>query len=449
MGGASPPYSMNRILLIVLFNLVWYFRALRFGYISDDLKTANYEFKGSFLKRLYVSFKGIEWTDPELEHFISLIAHIINCSLIYLVFGTNQASFFAAMLFSINPITLFGSCWVSGRGYALALTAGLLFYYLKAWGIPFYLSGIFFGMATMPVALVFLNPLSLVALVYIYIYFKRFKQGIEQRKSLMNDEMRRLSFNKIIVAVKSYAYYFLHCIFPRRIGMYHTFLYTYGLQEEDIKRWTKLDKWFWGGITLIGAVIYTIITDFYGLRLPLLWFTFTIGLWLSIYMINQPIADRYAYLPCAGLMLLLGKVISPTVFLIIFTYYTTRNWLHINAFRNDDLFLEYNVMDINFPDQVFVWTLKGDKERAMHRPFMALESFAKGLKYRPQDTRLHFFVAKLLAEMGFYREATYHLDEMEKYPYSSDIESGITTAIPLLREFIKKQRDAKAKLHKH
>ena len=441
---------MIYVFLIILLNLVFYFKALRFGYVSDDLQAANYDFKGSFWKRLRLSITGKERTDPQFEHAISLAVHTINCSLIYLVFGANQASFFAALLFSVNPITLFGSCWVSGRGYAISLMLGLLFFWLKVWGIPFYLAGVFFGFTLAPVSLVFLNPLSLFFIAYCLLFFRGGQlKAVKRRNSLINDENKKISLRKFILAVKTYAYYFTHCIFPRRIGMYHTFLFTYGLLESDIKKWAKLDKWFWGGLMLIGFVLYSIYTNSYNLRLPLLWFTFTIGLWLNIYMINQTIADRQAYVACAGLMLLLGRIINPTVFLIIFTYYLTRNWLHINAFKNDDLFLDYNIADINFPDQIFVWTLKGDKERAMLRPFMALESWLKGLKYRPQDTRLHFYIAKTLAEMGYYKESEMHLGEMEKNPYTSDLPNGITSAIPLLKEFIQKGRDAKKELLRH
>jgi len=439
---------MERLLLIILLNLAYYFKALRFGYVSDDLQTADYNFKGSLWQRIKFSISGKKWTDPQSEHFISLIVHTINCSLIYWVFGANQASFFAALLFSVNPITLFGSCWISGRGYAISLMLGLLFYKFGVWGIPFYLSGVFFGFTLAPLPLVFLNPLSLVILVYILLFFRGNNlKSVKRRASLINNENKKISVRKLILAVKTYAYYFLHCLFPRRIGMYHTFLFTYGLLESDIKHWVRLDKWFWGGLVLASSAIYILITDFYGLRFPLLWFSCCIGLWLNIYMINQTIADRQAYVACAGLMLLLGKLISPTVFFIIFTYYITRNWLHINAFINDSLLLDYNIYDINYPDQIFVWTLKGDKERALLRPFMALESWAKGLSYRPQDTRLHFFIAKTLAEMGFCKEAKSHLDEMERNPFTSDVPNGITCAIPALKEFIRKRQDDKAKLH--
>jgi hypothetical protein len=364
------------------------------------------------------------------------------------VFGKNQQSFYAALLFAVNPVTLFGSAWISGRGYSISAMLGLLFYGLGVWGIPFYLIAIGYGMSAMPIPVVCLNWMSFLPIIFIAAFFTgQRNDAIAYRKRLINQANKHICFNKVIIAVKTYAYYFTHCLFPRRLGMYHTFLFTYGLQDDDIKFWTKLDGWFWGGLALIGAVGYAIITDFYGLRLPLLWFTASISIWTNFYMINQTIADRYAYIACIGLMLLLGKIVTPIVFTVVFTYYLTRNWLQLNAFKSDDLFLEYNTYDINHPDQIFVYTLKGDKERALLRPFMALETWSKGLKHRPNDTRLHFFIAKVLAELGFYKEAEYHLDEMEKHPYTSDIKKGITSAIPALREFIQKGRDAKSNLH--
>ena len=185
-----PPslFFMEKTLLIILFNLAYYFKTLRFGYVSDDLQTANYNFKGNLWQRLKLSLQGKQWTDPKLEHFISLIVHTLNCSLIYWVFGANQQSFYAALLFSINPVTLFGSTWISGRGYAISLMLGLLFYGLKIWGMPFYLLGVFFGMTVMPIALVFLNPLSLIAIIYIFLFFSKHKKSITYRKKLMKKE---------------------------------------------------------------------------------------------------------------------------------------------------------------------------------------------------------------------------------------------------------------------
>jgi hypothetical protein len=261
--------------------------------------------------------------------------------------------------------------------------------------------------------------------------------GITRRVGLANKFHTSLHPRKLIVCVKTYAYYFLHCIFPRRLGLYHTFMFTYGLQNKDVSYWQRLDKWFWGGISLIAIVVYVMITQFYGAGYGLWWFTVSMLPWLNFYMLNQSIADRYAYLALPGLMFVAASILKhyPLVAVGLLVYYATRAWLHLGAFKDDDSFLHYNVYDINFPDQIFVWQLKGEKERALARPFQALESWCTGLRHRPTDTRLHFTIAKTLAEMGFWKEAEIHLKQMEDNPLH-DIPTGITSAIPALKQFI-------------
>lgn len=433
-------------LLILFVNLILYFRTIWFGYVSDDLAKVDCARPTWWLKDLVKEIRADNHLYPKLAHLVSMAIHTANCLLIYKGFGSNTVSLVASLLFAINPANLSGAVWISGRGYAINLLIMLLMWSFKAWSPLFYFP-FSWVVSVYPFSwLMFAYDshwyLSLLVIPALYIYILKHKKALEFRKSLTNEYMKELSVWKLVVFIKTITYYFFFCLFPYRIGMYHNFMFTYGLQDDDIKHWRSLDKWFWGGLALGLAVIYAIFTNFMGLGLGLLWFFLGIFVWSNIYMANQPIADRYAYLANAGLMYVLAILIwdKPVLLAVVMTFYITRNLLHINAYKTDDLFLEYNLYDFNFPNHPFVWTLKGDKERALRRPFQALESWGKGLKYRPHDTRLNFYTAKTLVELGFFKEAEYHINMVKKYPIY-DIPNGITTiGITGLEDAIKKGR---------
>jgi len=153
----------------------------------------------------------------------------------------------------------------------------------------------------------------------------------------------------------------------------------------------------------------------------------------------QPISERYLYMGNIGLSLVVANLIlalplfliTPTAVAVL-TYYLTRLLLHLNAYKNDTMFLLYNTYDINFRKSFGAWLIKGTKEYDQQKLFQALESWAHGLAHKPDDSRLHFLIANTLSRMGFYKEALFHLDECEKYPV--DVKQGVHKIAPQLRK---------------
>ena len=133
---------MDKILLIILVNLVFFFKTLRYGFVSDDEFRVQ-ETKKDIINPVNIikSLFGKVILNSEVEHLLSLLVHTVTCIMIYFAFGMNSISLMASLLFAVNPATYQGGIWISGRGYALSTIAILLAMIMGNWGIiPYALS---------------------------------------------------------------------------------------------------------------------------------------------------------------------------------------------------------------------------------------------------------------------------------------------------------------------
>ena len=447
---------LNKILMLIVLNLTYFFRTLRYRYVSDDIAQVNKKKSKNRLLTLWWQFKGISYSNPQVEHLLVILLHTANCILIYLVFGASNISFTAALWFAFLPSNNQVSIWLSGKGYGTATFLCIVMWWLKAWGFIPFLCTYFYGVSALLMPLIFIPYgywyLSLLIPILFFINRKNISRVLNTRLAIITESQKRISLKKITLSIKTFGYYLTHCLFPRRLGMYHTFLASYGLSKDDDECWLKInDKYFWLGVISIIVVTSGIISDYSGVRFGLIWFCLGIGLWLNLKMINQPIGERFCYLPNVGLMLALAHLVNGNTILItaFSVYYATRLWLHMGAYKDDFKFTEYNLYDVNYPDQFTAWRMKGNSERNLGRPFKALESYYAGFLVRPRDLQINFLIAQLLAGIGFYNEAIEHLDKAEASQYY-DIKSGVSTAIPLLKQLIleKKGGNGKVAVHK-
>jgi len=96
-------------------------------------------------------------------------------------------------------------------------------------------------------------------------------------------------------------------------------------------------------------------------------------------------------------------MISAILITAFITYYFTRLFFLIPAYKDQMAFIENNIS--NFPDMFAGWTWLGIEKKQAGMNYAALEAWYKGLKLRPQDFRLNWNVASTLAELGFLSEA--------------------------------------------
>ena len=427
---------MERLFLIILLNFIFYFRTLRFGYVSDDMAVVG---KAPETKtgKIRAILNGRIYFSAPYHHLYMLLTHTTACVLIYLAFGSSLASFLAAVLFSINPSNNAGAICLSARLYTLGTIVVLLMWWLKSLSVFFYLSGVllYFSHNYILAPLLFIGTpfWSIVFLVPFVINLNFFKTQhrdavLDRWHNSVTPKGKKIDKDKINFVIKSFAYYFAHCFFPRRLGMYHDFHYAFTLHEVDDKKGSKKDIWFYGGIVLLSLCAYQIIFNFHGLGFGLFWFCLFISQYCHFIPMTQPFAERYVYLANAGLMLALAhgilsipfltvRIIAITAFII---YYATRMWLHMGAYKNNKVFLEYNIYDINHPDCYHAWLIKGEREACEDlEPYSALTSFRNGLHYNPRYARFHFQIATLMSQMGHFQEALWHFKECVKLPMAT------------------------------
>ena len=453
---------MQKFLIIILLNLLFYFKTLSYGYTSDDCDVPKDKPKGR-LKQLYILFRSKALFNAPIEHLMSLVTHTLVCSLIYVAFGMNNISFWAAMLFSINPANLMGAVQLSSRHYATTTVMILLGYKFVILFPILYLGTLIFGFNPALLPMVFYGSpywwFILLIPLWAFLRLKHLpKDWIAKRFDVNNASktMIKMDFNKVIIGFKTLCYYTCFCLFPKKRGMYHDFLYTYAIRKDDNAQWLHFDKWFWGGVLILFTFITKILFYPSPINIGLLWWLSGIIFWCNILpSIQQPVAERYVYLANAGLMYVLAYMVFniPDVtiraFIIsaIFIGYLVRSYIELPAFKDNQRFLDYNVAEFNFPKQYFAWTIKGEYELfTMQDWAKGLDSFRNAHLARKVCSRINFRLAYVLGALSRFEEALYHFDLAVKNPMEGFEDTrqdiAITSFRQGLEEGLKKQKDA-------
>lgn len=236
---------------------------------------------------------------------------------------------------------------------------------------------------------------------------------LKARADITPARTRKLTFWRFTLYFKSLGYYTYLALFPYRLGVYHEYLYTYGLSLKETVEWERsIDRYFFIGAGVIYLLVTNLIWNYGPAVFGLYWFVLFISLWCNYpTTLQQAIAERYLYLPIAGLMffvasMILGipdPVLRVVAFAVVFVAYGVRLLLHLWSF--EDLYFQVDHNLLNFPDNYAVWTWKGQVERLRGSYFTALEAWFRGWKLRKTDFRLCNNIAILLANIGQFDEA--------------------------------------------
>lgn len=411
-------------LIIAVVVITMYARTLGYGYCIDDFDVAKRsvgkEKPKSFWVRLYLSWQGIYYNNKELPmaHAITFILNLANCLMVYYAFGHNQISFFTALIFALHPAGTQGSVWLSGKGYATAVFFTLVMYSFR-WIAPaaYWVAFTYGGFSATFAPLVFLTSSWWPMFIFIPIMFilkrKRVKEALGHKWSITPQVTRKPSLKKIILYFKTLGYYTCLVLMPTRLGVYHNYLYTYGLTKEDTKKWHKPDLYALLGLLVIAATAYCFIA--YRLEpvtFGLLWFVLFISQWCNFpTTLQQAIAERYLYLPLIGGVYALVSAIylipDPIIRAILLTAFivgfAVRLHIHIPSYRNIHFQIDHNL--VNFPECYALWTWKGQEEKNRGAFFTAIEAWFQGWKLRKCDFRLNNNIAVLLTQVGQYDQA--------------------------------------------
>lgn len=405
---------MTRIAIILLVNLVFYFKTLGYQYSSDDIPVSLLPKERVLIKRLFYILEGRSRSTPHIDHFITTIFHALVCVFIYLGFGATDVSFIAALLFSINPANNQGSVWISGRGYVLPTLFILMAMTLPQIGPLFLLFATYFNIG-------FLAPLALLGSqhawmclflpVLWYINFRRFKKNVKAKmEGDMISEDKKIKWQKLILATKTFGFYFTHALIPVKTTFYHSFLQSLA-GSGKARAYSFCDRFFWIGLLAILTIsTYLIITPWSIISFGLLWFCIGIAPFLNLMRMSQEIAERYMYLPNAGLMIVLASILigNPVMIAMFLTMYATKMWFYMDAYQ-DDFYLS-EIACMNSPNSWFAWHVKAMKRWDAHSANEALIFWTMAHRISPKEFKLNFNLATCLVLCNKQKEALEYLD---------------------------------------
>lgn len=424
-----------RLLAIIATSLLMYWRTLKYEYVMDDTdaigrhKARAKDYKPNLWKDLWDEARGNFYFSKKREHAISIFFHTLNCILIYFLFGRTELSFVAALLFCINPANNQGAIWLSAKPYSVASSMVMIGYIFPFLFPIMYAFTYFWSANTILSPLIFLfigfkyNWSYVLLLPAMFFCFnKRVVPVIEERHKLCPEEMQKIYWRKIILALKTYGYYFKFAIFPTSMGLCHEYLHTFGMSKEETEPWYKLDRYFFLGIAVVSMIPIGIF--FKCNMIGLIWFTLFIAQWTNVLTINHLIAERYLYLSNIGLMFflaqVLGKINSEFLMVALLTYYATRLWYFMPAYKNYIEFFKSNVE--NFPKVAMAYNQYGLGLVQYGNGGSGLDVWIRGVQERPQDFRLNFNIANLFMNIQqpanavqFIRKAEAALDKKNNY----------------------------------
>ena len=372
---------------------------------------------------LWRQIVGDCYTNPKVEHLITTIIHTINCCLIYWLFGCNNISLLTALLFALNPVNNQCSIWLSGKPYSLSTMAMLLGLCILPSLPIFYAFSLWFSANTimLPILFTFKQPhWYILALPILGIFFSwRIRRTIKRRYDSAPTEAIKFSINKLIIFFKTLGYYFVLCLFPVKIGMFHSYLNSYSMNEEANKKWYKIDIYFIIGLLLTCIVIANLFLKFTPQAYGLLWFFIFSIQYCNILLLNHPITERYIYLANIGLMYLLALSIISTPFMWIFlTAYAIRLFYFTPAYKNMISYWKSNIE--NFPDVALGYNQYALALNAYGNGGSALDSLVSGVQYEPRDFKVNYNLANMLIQSGMTDKAVKFIKVAEETLYEKD-----------------------------
>jgi hypothetical protein len=421
---------IERISIILLLNILFYLKTMSFKYVSDDIGASQRPKHPNKWVQRFLIFEGDARSRPDIDHITTTLIHAFVCVFLYIGFGSSDISFLAAILFSVNPITNQGSVWISGRGYALStlfLTMALSMPILS----PLFLIGATYYPAG------FLSPVLLIGsptpwvvlflpLAWLF-HVKRFKKVVISKiTNEMFDEDKKIKPEKLILFVKTFGFYLTHSLIPIRTTFYHSFLQSSAGNDIMRGRAYSFCRFFWIGLaSIIGIVTYWILTPWTMVSFGLLWWCVAIAPLCNMFRISQEIAERYAYLPSVGLMVVLSAVIinNPYAVGLWVGMYATKMWFWMDAYQDDYYLIENSRLVA--PDAWFAWHIAGMKrfETQSYREAIILWTMASMIS--PKELKILVNIATLLKISGHPKEAEEYIKKAEaNIPAGQEKEAG-------------------------
>lgn len=428
------------VLLIILTNIILYFRTIFFSIIIDDIQWKKKNIKFEFnLQSLALKLYGAgTFKDERIDHAFTIVLHTIASVLIYVAFGSNYISFLGALLYSIHPANNQTAVWLNGRRYLVNVILVLLIWICKPIGILLYALTPLFQVSAVAAPLLYLLTdywyVSLTCLIFPLLFGKFIINKFFSRFSdkLKGSEMTRISPQKAILMVKTFGYYFWHIVFPLKVSFYPDFYQTFGITKTGNKETFSIDYKFWFGVlAIVASATLAFFYPFY-----MFWFVVFILPFCNLVTITQLVADRYTAIASIGLLMAIASALSGHIWLfaLLAGMYAVKAFSAQNMYRNIDDFYLYHIY--NSPKSILpiIYYSKACIGGGMlYHAYVALR---RGLIYQPKDMRLFLMLAKTLKMMGHNGPTVLALNQA-----SEQLSDNIWETQEVLINDIKKVRD--------
>lgn len=368
---------------------------------------------------LGVDFKNKETQRNSIrkDHALTLTLHAITCCLIYESLGHNDISFWAAILYAINPICHQTSIWSNGRRYALNIILVLVMLLLpKPFGLlawvctPFlHLTAVF---APILMGWKYALAIPIAGVIAWYWQYGDFKMRMATQKS---DEMLHWKTTRLIPTIKLFGFYLIRSFWPGRVMMVYPHLYFWGLTKDGDKDAHVFNSSFYRGVIAIIISMLGIYLLHGQDRLYFLFAILSIVQWCGWMMVTQHSCDRYIstatpfmmYLLSSLAFHLLGVFALPTILFFVGLYISELNVL-MPMYKTIITFHQYQ--NYHYPSNIIsrasmVHGMMGEKQ-----PLQAWYEIVEALKYHPQDMRMNLLAAEVCLCMGDKNSAQQHLN---------------------------------------
>ncbi len=394
--------------------------------------------------------------NPSMHHTTSLILHIINCLLLFLVFkgmtGAVWKSAFIAALFALHPINVESVAWVAERKNVLSTLFWMLtlltygYYSLQPGFYRYFLTLFCFllGLLAKPM----LVTLPFVLLLFDYWPLERLRcrstTNIDRYKkaSLLHLILEKIPFfllagasiyisslsvqhHGIVVstesvsmklrvanALVSYVKYIGKMIWPKNLAVFYPF-------PDTLPHWQILGAALF--LVCVSILVFRALRSKPYFMVGWLWYIGTLvpaigliqaGLWPSI-------ADRFAYVPLIGLFIVIAwgvpdlvaqwrykKIVlatTATVLLLIFTAASRSQ----NRYWTNNIALFKHSLDVTNDNDVAHQKL-GEALAAQGKTDEAVRHYYEALRIKPDLVAAHLNLGVALREEGKINEAVEH-----------------------------------------
>jgi hypothetical protein len=437
------------ILAIIFVNLLTYYKTFDFGLIVDDIRHAE-DIKNGYLKDLGIfehirrRFYGVgtlfgRGINNRDEHIFTTVLHTLICVLIYKAFGSNEVSFWASILYAVNPANNQTAIWLNGRRYAVNIIIVLLMM-MSWWFWPLYFLTPMFQVNAI-FSPILIGQWWMLAVVMVFGGQKIIDQYRIRQAKCPYDLRREYSWKRLVVVVKTFGFYCTQMLIPRDCKFYYRTMYYWGMTDEGNKDAYRLGQDFYVGlfslfsIFVCGFIVPSVYKGF------LVFMTLSILQWSNIVTATQTLADRYMSLPNVFMMFFLSYFASLTpvysyLMLGISVLYYAWNKNAQRMYENIESFYDYHIY--HDPQGVSARAFKASDAMLNKDWISAYQISRAGLKYSPDDFRLLYQCALSCYQLNpANKEATLeYLNKAERNIYFGD--KRLPELVRKLREHVKK-----------